>query len=388
MCFLAIGKISKAQCDVYNEIRISASGFYNAAGYTQEYVVVSNETGLITAISNTGIIDPVQPGQYLVYAVNYDGSRPGALSVGNLWSGVVTYAAANCFDILGPYNSGLINDCDNICTNDPFSATSSGFYSGGATTENYILVSTSGNILASNTSGAFTNTNYGSDGIYQVFAVNTEDATVLSALDPNDSWSTAETVINANCADKIGPYLVEVGPGLCILSTPMFNLKGELKSSSNQLKWNIKSTDEVKHFELEYSKDQSKFENIAVLNEVNYEHKNPSTKSYYRVKSIFKNGGSKYSNTISIERSNILDIISIYPNPSNGILNIDLQSNSDVVYLKLYNGLGQAVINKFINVNDGINTIQLDISNYPEAMYQLIVSDAETKIIEKITKVR
>ena len=387
MCFLAIGKMSLAQCDFYREINVSASGFFAGGGYTQQYVVVSNETGLISYTNTTGAFDPVQPGQYLVYAVNYDGATPGVLSVGQPWSAVPTYAASTCMDIIGPFGSGAVNVCANICTDDPFSATSSGFFSGGSYTQTYVLIPyPTGGILGSNASGSFTNSDYTGDGVYVVYAVNTEDASVTSTLDVGDAWATAESSIDLNCAEKIGPYMVEVGSGLCLLSDTKFKLVGKLFNSYNNLSWNLQSSKKVEKYEIQYSGDGKKFKNIASTKELTFKHQNPSKKSVYRIKSIFEDNSTEYSNTIVLKREEKFSVSNIFPNPTNGDLTIKLNAEGERLMININNTLGQLVGQFDFQTTDGINELNIDISHLRDAMYYVSITDGNTKHIEKITK--
>lgn len=389
--FLAIGKMSLAQCNFYNQITVSASGFQSAGGYTQEYAVVSNETSLITHINGTGSFSSVIPGQYFVYAVNYDGARPGSLSIGNPWSGVVNYAVSNCFDIIGPYTNGLVNVCDDVCTNEPFTTTASSFYTGGISTETYVLVnypSVGNNILASNNSGSFTNSDYSGDGVYAVYAVNTEDPAVTSTLISPTAWNTSNATIIANCADIIGPFLVDVGAGVCILPFENLSFEGTKNKSSNTLNWLLNSQDEIANYEIERSNNGNDFEVLSATKSQNYTDKNPLKTSYYRLKIRFENGESKYSNIVKLERDDNFSMLSIYPNPTSGIINLTVQSQGGQLNVDITNSLGQMVIQEKIFATEGINNIAFDISSLPNALYYLSLTDGNKRHIEKLNKIK
>lgn len=77
---------------------------------------------------------------------------------------------------------------------------------------------------------------------------------------------------------------------------------------------------------------------------------------------------------------NQLKTISVYPNPTNNILNLTIDTNAKV---EIYNLLGKVIAIKNINVGNS----KIDLSNYPSGMYLLKVinKNNQTKTI-KIAK--
>ena len=72
--------------------------------------------------------------------------------------------------------------------------------------------------------------------------------------------------------------------------------------------------------------------------------------------------------TSSIDENGIE--ISIYPNPSSGLFNIQSNSNGGDVELLLTNILGNKVFSTSLNTKEHKN-ILLDLSNYPQGIYNL-----------------
>ena len=70
--------------------------------------------------------------------------------------------------------------------------------------------------------------------------------------------------------------------------------------------------------------------------------------------------------------------INIYPNPVQDFLNIN--SSEDIINVKLYNVIGQIVLNKLVNNN----THQINTSNYTPGMYLLTVETANGTITKKV----
>ncbi len=75
-------------------------------------------------------------------------------------------------------------------------------------------------------------------------------------------------------------------------------------------------------------------------------------------------------------------ILSIYPNPTNGIINIVF--NSDIarknVNVQLMNSLGQEIMQ---TVNADKDFLSLDVSNYAEGIYYIVVNDEYSSTIRK-----
>jgi gliding motility-associated-like protein len=109
-----------------------------------------------------------------------------------------------------------VNSCvaTTICDGDNISESASGFETAPGYEQLYVLVNTTtGNIVATNTTGTFTQADYGAGNIgdYDVYAVNTNDATIIAEMNGTGSWTTAQTNALLLCADIIGPqiYIIE-----------------------------------------------------------------------------------------------------------------------------------------------------------------------------------
>jgi len=81
----------------------------------------------------------------------------------------------------------------------------------------------------------------------------------------------------------------------------------------------------------------------------------------------------------NIEKQN--ENISVYPNPTNNILNIEVQENSKPLQVTLYNTLGKEVM------RTNLSSSQINIANLPQGLYLLNIS-SNGKILntEKIVK--
>jgi hypothetical protein len=96
------------------------------------------------------------------------------------------------------------------------------------------------------------------------------------------------------------------------------------------------------------------------------------------------NGRVQYClTTTNIDEYSATQGLDVYPNPSNGLFNIDLSSfNSEDVTLKVYNIVGKEIINK--KVTNASNNYNIDLTNQPEGMYIIKVLTENKKYISKV----
>ncbi len=209
--FLIVQFLSvKSQCDFTGTVSVSTSGYYSGVGYTQEYVLVNDVTNLIVTINSSGTFTPAVSGSYRIYAVNYQGSRPTELAVGQLWSGVVTYAIGNCLNYTASYMNRAISICEQICSGGNLVVSTTGQTSGGGYEQLFVVVDNGGQIEATNSTGTFSGL---AVGTYNIYAVNTNEATIISEINNLGAWSDIPAFSNAYCYQILGPRIVSVVAG-------------------------------------------------------------------------------------------------------------------------------------------------------------------------------
>lgn len=202
--FLGLSSSLFSQCDFTGSISVSTSGYESGVGYTQEYVLVNDDSDVILAINTTGTFSSLSDGNYRVYAVNYDGSRPTEIAVSTTWATFVANASSYCVDYIGPYSGSAVTVCEQTCSNN-LTVSTSGYTTGGSFEQIYVLVNTSGTIVSSNTTGSFSSL---STGDYLVYAVNTDDAALKAEISDLGPW--ADVSGSSACKDILGPKYFEV----------------------------------------------------------------------------------------------------------------------------------------------------------------------------------
>ena len=101
---------------------------------------------------------------------------------------------------------------------------------------------------------------------------------------------------------------------------------------------------------------------------------------------IRMNINSTVSST-EFDKSIDLGIVNIYPNPSNGVFNLEFSHNdiysTDNYILKISNILGQEVYSDEINANES-SSIEIDLSKFNKGVYFIKVSDQMDSYMEKL----
>ena len=87
---------------------------------------------------------------------------------------------------------------NNVCSGDPISVSTSGYESSAGYAQHYVIVDANDNILAQNTSGSFSSTDYGTAylGLLSVYAVNTNDGNLMATANGNN-WANFSAAVNA-----------------------------------------------------------------------------------------------------------------------------------------------------------------------------------------------
>ena len=105
------------------------------------------------------------------------------------------------------------------------------------------------------------------------------------------------------------------------------------------------------------------------------------------------NGNNLYIDNINLRQTQptgiaekmLLPVVSVYPNPTNGITNVRLNvTSSQTATLKLVNILGQVVMTKNVTLNGGDNTISIDATGFTAGVYNLVIDNGNGTAVVKI----
>ncbi len=110
---------------------------------------------------------------------------------------------------------------------------------------------------------------------------------------------------------------------------------------------------------------------------------------YYRLKQFDIDGKVSYSDEIKVQcnRNGLHEIVGIYPNPSHGVVAIDLfLAEGGHVKVMLYNSIGQVVREEQMTLKNGFRKLAIDMSGLPPDVYQLNLTTGYSVSTRKIVK--
>lgn len=184
------------------------------------------------------------------------------------------------------------------------------------------------------------------------------------------------------------------------LPVELLTFEGYHQGDRNYLYWTTASEINNAYFIVEKSLDGVNYEAIGkvqgagTVSEVRYYDLmdlNPVVgKNHYRLKQVDFDGSFEYSQSIVIEVDELawnFEVLKLIPNPTEGEINVRLSSDADaqMVYA-IYNMMGQQIITKQVSIYTGMNSLELDLSNLANGVYNLVLDNGNEKIIQRIVK--
>jgi hypothetical protein len=160
--------------------------------------------------------------------------------------------------------------------------------------------------------------------------------------------------------------------------------------NANELTWTTASEINTNRFEIERSLDAQHWTTIgsvpakgttATISAYNFDDLNPATGyNYYRLKTIDNDGTFEYSWIVPI---NVADngggngITQIFPNPTQGTLNVWLTSTQDqTAVFHVYDVLGRAIAEVSKDLKTGSNRLEFSFSSLSGGTYIISYIDA------------
>ncbi len=184
----------------------------------------------------------------------------------------------------------------------------------------------------------------------------------------------------------LGNSRVRKVTNIAVLPLHLIKFTGALQNGNILLQWQTENEISTKSFNIERSSDGILFTEIGKVQAINasgvnnYGFTDPKIIlpiAYYRLKMIDKDDKYVYSNILSFEAHNLVQA-SLIPNPANSSSTLSFTTSYVGKYrIEITNFLGQ-MINHLTGVATvGLNTINLDVHNYANGVYNISIVDAE-----------
>lgn len=221
----------------------------------------------------------------------------------------------------------------------------------------------------------------------------TDTAKTVSNLSPNTTYyyrvrnvQGSLTSVNSN---------VIVVTTTAALPVDFTRIKAYQKNNDIQVDWEIATETDIVRYEVEKSLSGQTFTTAGIViakglnGTANYSWPDvtPATgDNFYRIKAIERSGAVRYSSIVKVNTGRGKGEISIYPNPITGnTINLQFFNQSAGIYkVQLLNSIGQQVYQSMINHQGGSATQALQFNTLPQGVYQLQVTNRDSRNIFKI----
>ncbi|HEY0680122.1 MAG TPA: T9SS type A sorting domain-containing protein [Chitinophagaceae bacterium] len=171
--------------------------------------------------------------------------------------------------------------------------------------------------------------------------------------------------------------------------------EGKEVSEGIELKWKMRSITGIKSYVIERSVDKVSFTALANVNsngQYNYSYIDrdiPAPYLYYRLKAVYSDGSSSFSQIImvgSINKSELL-LLRISPNPASNNLGLVIKSDHQgEAELAVYSRTSQKLISTKSILRSGINKVSLNVQSLPEGLYFVLIEKDGKKIVQSFVK--
>jgi hypothetical protein len=215
-------------------------------------------------------------------------------------------------------------------------------------------------------------------------------ASTVSLTAGTEVFVAIDGVSGANCK-----YEISVINGN-VLAVSIADFIGLKTGSSNLLKWTGLQEKLGNYYEIQRSDDNREYKTIGRISSVKtssentdyeFEDKDPSLVSYYRIKYTDNGGQSFYSKIVLLRRGNNNGVLVELPNPVRNLLDLRLTTTSaDNVEITIMNLMGQAVLTDRIKCVKGANLYTKSLSNLPAGNYYLLLRSDEIQSVTPFIK--
>jgi hypothetical protein len=178
------------------------------------------------------------------------------------------------------------------------------------------------------------------------------------------------------------------------LPIELIDFSALLNGSKVDITWATMSEINNSHFEIERSKNGIDFEKIfsvkgannssSIINYMEVDYNPYLGISYYRLKQVDFSGSFTYSKIITVKNQKSIGNINIYPNPSIGKINIDLnQIGKKEILIIVRDITGKEFYTKIHIINEDDNLIALDLEDKLSSGSYLIIASSENELYSK-----
>ncbi len=238
-------------------------------------------------------------------------------------------------------------------------------------------------------------------------SINENELKLWSSANNGSTWN----LLGADALDASANFVLKNGIGqlnrLTLASSVnnplpvnLVSFTGQIAGNNIILNWSTSLELNNSHFEVEKSVDGRNFSVFATVRSSgnalggNYQSTDANAFGsgnavYYRIKQVDVDGKHTYTKVIYFTKGTITNsFIGVYPNPSNGPLQLRFISNGAVkaTILQILDVSGKTVASARLNVQAGLNDIPFDVSGLSQGTYMIKLSGFDFKTITIIKR--
>ena len=186
------------------------------------------------------------------------------------------------------------------------------------------------------------------------------------------------------------------------LPVTLLEFKGYKDGNRNQLQWSTAGEQNNRGFEIQRSSDAISFGSIGFVNSaapggnsssrLNYSFADnypAGLKQYYRLRITDRNGTSRYSNTVMLNRVKplALSVDELFPNPAQSKINIRVNAAfNGPLNIVITDMSGKKLIERKMNAEIGYNLIPIVVDQLPAGTYIIRVISDDGEAVKKFVK--
>lgn len=178
----------------------------------------------------------------------------------------------------------------------------------------------------------------------------------------------------------------------------LLRLKGKAMVQGNLIEWTTASETNSYKFDLYRTQDvTNEYQHIATINGAgnssslkNYAYTDksaPTGMTYYRLTQTDFDGSLRELGVVAVQRSSNIPTVSVVPNPVSTTAHIEfvLPQGGDAT-IQLHDISGKLVTSKNTMLQDGLNSISLEMATYPAGIYFVTISHEDCVLMTKLLK--
>lgn len=172
-----------------------------------------------------------------------------------------------------------------------------------------------------------------------------------------------------------------------VLPVEFLNFWGKaLADNTVQLIWEANADDQHHYFEVERSNDGNQFTALGKVPQMSafrFVDKGPkSGNNFYRIKQVDKDGTVSYSKIINVYLESSIKV-SVYPNPVNDQLTINIGSRSAQAYkIQVTDMQGKVLYHVLKNITSSDTELKIDTRTWKQQLYILKVMNDKNEVVE------